>query len=64
MNKNVGGVDRIARIAAGIVILGLFFLLDESYRWWAMVGLVPLLTGLAGWCPAYRILGVRTCNRW
>jgi hypothetical protein len=54
----------MARINAAIVILGLFFVLDESYRWWAIAGLVPLLTDLVGWCPAYRNFGVRTCSRW
>lgn len=62
MNKNVGGVDRVVRISAGLIILSLFFILDEEYRWWALVGLVPLLTGAIGWCPAYLTLGIRTCE--
>ena len=51
MEKNVGGIDRTVRIVAGLIILGLYFVLDDSYRLWALVGLVPLVTGLVGWCP-------------
>lgn len=60
MNLNVGSFDRGLRIVAGLVILSLLFLIEGPHRWWALIGLVPLLTGIAGWCPAYRILGVRT----
>ena len=63
MKKNVGNIDRAVRIVIGIIILGLFFVLNESYRWWAIVGLIPILTGLAGWCPAYVPFGIRTWNR-
>ncbi|MEO7887361.1 MAG: DUF2892 domain-containing protein [Polaromonas sp.] len=62
MNKNAGTADRAVRIVAGLVILGLYFVLDPAYRWWALLGGVPLLTGLLGWCPAYTLLGIRTCK--
>jgi ribose/xylose/arabinose/galactoside ABC-type transport system permease subunit len=62
MKRNVGGIDRSIRIIAGLVILSLFFALDENTRWWALIGLVPLLTGLIGWCPAYLPFGLRTCK--
>lgn len=62
MNQNVGGVDRAVRILAGLIILSLFFVVGEDYRWWALVGVVPLLTGLIGWCPAYLPFGIRTCK--
>lgn len=62
MKANVGGVDRGLRIVAGLVILGLFFFIEGPHRWWALIGFVPLLTGLMGWCPAYRILGIKTCS--
>lgn len=62
MEKNVGGIDRTVRIIAGLVILSLFFVLDENVKWWALVGAVPLLTGLIGWCPAYLPFGLRTCK--
>ena len=63
MNQNVGGMDRGLRVIAGLAILSLFFLLGDNYRWWALVGLVPLLTGTIGWCPAYLPFGIRTGKR-
>ena len=62
MKRNVGGIDRSIRIIAGLVILSLFFALDENTRWWSLIGLVPLATGLIGWCPAYLPFGLRTCK--
>jgi hypothetical protein len=60
MNANVGSIDRGLRIVAGLVILALFFLVEGPNRWWALVGFVPLLTGLMGWCPAYAMLGINS----
>ena len=61
MSKNVGSVDRIARIVVGLVLLSLLFLLEGNARWWGLVGLVPLLTGLFSTCPLYSLLGLNTC---
>jgi hypothetical protein len=57
---NVGGVDRVVRIVAGLGILSLAFVGPQSP--WAYVGLVPLATGLVGWCPAYLPFGIKTCK--
>lgn len=62
METNVGGLDRPLRIVAGLIILSLYFFLGEETRLWALLGLVPLATGLAGWCPLYTMLGIRTCK--
>jgi hypothetical protein len=62
MEKNVGGIDRVLRILAGIIILGLFFVVADAYRWWTLLGLVPLITGLVGWCPAYVPFGASSCK--
>ncbi len=60
---NVGNLDRTLRIVAGLAILALFFVYPDSvWRWAALIGLVPLLTGIAGRCPAYTLLGIRTCK--
>jgi len=60
MKANVGGVDKTLRIIAGLAILSLVFILDGNARWWGLFGLVPLLTGITGYCPAYPLLGVGT----
>ena len=61
MTGNVGKTDKVLRIVAGIVLLALFFILEGSARWLGLIGLVPLVTGLVGWCPAYALIGVNTC---
>ena len=59
MTRNVGTVDRIARIILGLVLLALIFVGPKTM--WGLVGLVPLLTGLISWCPLYSIFGIATC---
>ena len=59
MKINEGGIDRIVRIAAGLVLLGL--MATGTIGAWGWLGLVPLATGLVGWCPAYTLLGMNTC---
>jgi hypothetical protein len=61
MKANVGGIDKVLRIVAGAGLLALVFVLDGSARWWGLVGLVPLITGYAGYCPLYALLGINTC---
>ncbi|MBK6321758.1 DUF2892 domain-containing protein [Candidatus Aalborgicola defluviihabitans] len=60
MKLNVGGIDRIARIAIGLVLIGLT--LTGNIGLWGWLGLVPLATGAIGWCPPYAILGFNTCS--
>lgn len=60
MFKNVGGVDRAVRIVAGLGILSLAFIGPQTA--WGYLGLVPLATGLIGWCPAYLPFGLKTCK--
>ena len=62
MEKNVGSMDRTLRIAVGLGMLSLVFLLDGGLRWIGLLGLVPLSTALLGYCPAYTLLGIRTCS--
>lgn len=61
MIKNVGGIDRLLRIVVGLALVSLVFLVDGAARWWAVVGLVPLLTGLFQTCPLYSMFGFNTC---
>ena len=60
MKTNEGITDRVVRMAAGYLILSAFFLIDGNARWLALIGIVPLLTGLFGYCPLYTLLGLRT----
>jgi len=58
MKTNVGGIDKILRIVAGIALIA-WALMGGPV--WAWIGIVPLATGLLGWCPAYTLLGMNTC---
>ena len=55
------GGDRTLRIVAGLAVLSLFFVLEGNARYWALLGFVPLLTGIVRYCPAYSLLGLSTC---
>ncbi len=52
-------VERIFRVALGVVLLGIAFTMGQ---WWGYLGFVPLLTGVTGFCPLYRIFGFQTCS--
>ncbi len=58
MQKNVGSIDKIARIVVG---LALIVWAIAGGPVWAWIGVLPLATGLLGWCPAYSLLGIKTC---
>lgn len=58
MQANVGGLDRILRIVAGIVLLSLVWIVPTNWGW---IGLVPLLTGLFSFCPLYTLIGLNSC---
>ena len=60
MKANVGGIDRILRIVLGLALIGLAA--TGTVGWWGWLGVVPLATGLIGWCPPYAILGLNTCR--
>ncbi|GBD43178.1 hypothetical protein HRbin40_00644 [bacterium HR40] len=59
MERNVGTVDRVVRIVVGLLLISqVFWGLQTNWGW---IGLIPLVTGLVGMCPAYRLLGLSTC---
>ena len=60
MTKNVGGVDRTLRIVVGLALIAAAA--TGTIGLWGYIGLVPLATGLMGWCPPYAILGFNTCK--
>lgn len=59
MKSNVGGLDRILRIIIGIILIGLAA--SGMVGVWGYIGILPLLTGLFRFCPAYRLSGFSTC---
>jgi uncharacterized membrane protein YfcA len=59
MTNNVGGIDRSLRIIVGLGLIAAA--VTGTIGVWGYVGVVPLLTGLIGWCPPYAILGFNTC---
>ena len=59
MKINEGGIDRGVRVVAGLALLGL--MATGHIGVWGWLGVVPLATGLIGWCPLYTVLGVNTC---
>ena len=61
MKANLGGVDRALRVLVGLALLAWLVLGEGAARWWGLVGLIPLLTALAGFCPLYRLFGLSTC---
>jgi hypothetical protein len=56
---NEGTLDRVARVVVGLAVLSLTVV--GPHTWWGLVGAIPLLTGLVGFCPLYAVLGIRTC---
>jgi hypothetical protein len=59
MKTNVGGIDKILRIAVGIALIAMAYM--NVVGVWGYIGVVPLLTGLIGWCPVYPLLGISSC---
>ena len=60
MAKNIGDIERIIRIVGGLVLIALAG--TGTVGVWGWLGLVPLATGLVGWCPPYSLLGINTCK--
>ncbi len=59
MKKNVGGIDRILRLAVGLILLGWGVLAQNL---WGLIGIIPLFTAAIGWCPAYLPFGISSCK--
>lgn len=57
MKKNVGGIDKNLRLLAGVVIIVIGYL---NSSWWGLVGIIPILTSLSGFCPFYLPLKMST----
>lgn len=60
MQKNIHPIERTLRVTVGAFIASLAFWGPTNM--WFLVGLVPVATGLMGWCPPYQLLGINTCK--
>jgi len=60
MPRNEGTIDRALRIILGLVLISLVFVGPQTA--WGWVGIVPLATGLLGYCALYSLLGINTCK--
>jgi hypothetical protein len=64
MNSNVGMIDRIVRVAIGLLLIAYAIPIGfapSGWNWVGWIGVVPLVTGIVGICPLYGILGLSTC---
>ena len=59
MSRNAGTIDRVLRVVLGLILLALVFVGPQTP--WGWIGIVPLVTGLVGFCPLYKIAGLSTC---
>jgi sulfite exporter TauE/SafE len=62
MGINMGGIDRVLRVVAGIALVLFALFSTSAYHWWGLIGIVPLLTGALGRCPLYALFGITTCR--
>lgn len=60
MVKNVGTLDKALRLIVGLGLIALT--LTGMIGWWGLIGVVPVVTALANFCPLYRLIGIRTCK--
>lgn len=59
MKTNQGNIERVLRVLVGLVLIALTLI--GTIGVWGWIGVVPIATGLMGWCPAYTLLGINTC---
>ena len=60
MQKNIHPIERVIRVVVGLVLTSMAFVGPANP--WFLIGIVPVLTGLIGWCPPYQVLGINTCK--
>jgi hypothetical protein len=61
MRKNIHPLERVARVVIGGILLSLTLWGPQSP--WFLLGAIPFVTGLVGWCPPYALLGISTCKK-
>ncbi len=60
MRINESGIDRAIRIVVGLFLLSMLLWIEGSAKYWGLLGIIPLLTGLTGFCLLYRLFGFST----
>ncbi|NUN05353.1 MAG: DUF2892 domain-containing protein [Bdellovibrio sp.] len=60
MKKNIHSVERVVRVVVGLILVSLAFVGPANL--WFLLGIIPLATGLMGWCPPYAMCGISTCR--
>lgn len=60
MTRNMGSADRAIRAIIGVVLIALVFIGPQTV--WGWVGIIPIATALMGNCPAYSLVGIKTCK--
>jgi len=60
MTQNVGSIEKVIRIVIGVALLVWGFVLSEPVNYWGAIGIVPLVTALIGYCPAWSLIGINT----
>lgn len=61
--KNIGNVDRIIRVIIGLGLLSLLLVLNGNVRFLGLLGLIPIITALIGFCPLYTLFGIKTSKK-
>ena len=61
MKQNIHNIERIVRIIIGLIIFSLVFIGPKSL--WGLIGIMPIFTGVTGWCPPYQVLGISKCKK-
>ena len=61
MKKNIHPVERGVRVVGGLFLASMAFWGPSNY--WFLLGIIPVLTGMIGWCPPYALLGISTCKK-
>ncbi|NEX62334.1 YgaP family membrane protein [Noviherbaspirillum galbum] len=62
MKPNLGTLDKAVRVVLALVFFSLYFFAPGNLKWFALIGLIPLATAFASWCPLYWMLGISTCG--
>ena len=65
MTANVGMIDRVIRTVVGILLIAFALRLgfpETGWNWIGWIGVIPILTAIFGYCPAYSLIGLSTCS--